>query len=429
VSPDATGVAAVLPGRVVAGGDVAALLGNSVRGLPAPAAVSAESAEPYDEKMGLDFLGQPTVSGSVTPFGTRIAGGISAVFSDMLGDRALGVQAQVGGTLADFGGELVYLNRRRRWNWTAALVSSPVSYGYLTRRDDPATGRTTISEVIERQTVRGAFVSVAYPFSMSTRLEVSGGAQARDRTRETRSGVYATATRTLIDTTREVMPIGPTLHLGQASVAIVTDRSFYGATAPVYGARSRFELGRSVGTVQYTSILADWRRYYMPVRPLTIAVRALHMGRYGRNAEHDQLIDLYAGYPELVHGYSPGSFAVRECLDGDTSAECDAFRNLLGSRMAVVNAEVRVPIPGVFRGELEYGRVPVDAVFFADTGLVWTAGDRPEFAGGTRRPVRSVGGAIHVNVFGLLAVELSASRPLDRVNPGVRWQVGIRQGF
>ena len=40
----------------------------------------------------------------------------------MLGDRNLGVYAQVGGSLADFGGELVYINRKHRWNWGAAAA-------------------------------------------------------------------------------------------------------------------------------------------------------------------------------------------------------------------------------------------------------------------------------------------------------------------
>jgi hypothetical protein len=189
------------------------------------------------------------------------------------------------------------------------------------------------------------------------------------------------------------------------------------------------EIGRTIGTVQYTSLLADWRRYYMPKRPLTLAVRALHLGRYGRDSQHEQLLDLYAGYPEFVHGYGGGSFAVTECLRGATSPECDLFRDLLGSRMLVTNLEVRAPLPGLFKGEIEYGRFPLDVVFFADAGVMWTSDERPWFAGGSRRPVRSAGGAVRLNLFGLMAVEVAASRPFDRPNNGLRWQVGIRQGF
>jgi outer membrane protein assembly factor BamA len=167
----------------------------------------------------------------------------------------------------------------------------------------------------------------------------------------------------------------------------------------------------------------------MPVRPWTIAVRALHYGRYGRDSEDSQIIDLYSGYPEFVHGYGVGSFSATECLQGAPGTECDVFRSLLGSRMLVANLEVHVPVPGVFHHEIEYGRLPVDLAFFTDAGVTWTRDDLPSFAGGDRRIVRSIGGALRVNVFGLLAVELAASRPFDRVDRSLQWQVGIRQGF
>jgi hypothetical protein len=428
VPPQATAEAAVLPGRSGPGGDVHALLSNADRGLPP--VVPLTEGETYRRKLALDFLGQPMISGGVSSLGPRVVGGMSAVFSDMLGDRALGAQAQIGGTLADFGGQLIYVNRRHRWNWAASLAAVPTSIGYLTRADDPETGATDISAIIERQQVRGAFVSAFYPFSASTRFEVSGSAEALSFSRETRTSTYeAGGGRNLISQTRETIPLGPTFYMGYGSAALVRDTSLFGATHPVFGERARLEVGRTTGTVEYVNVLADWRRYFMPVRPWTIAVRGLHYGRYGRDADHEQLIDLYSGYPEFVHGYGIGSFSAVECLRGTSGAECDVFRNLLGSRMAVANIEVRAPVPGLFTGELEYGRLPVDVAFFADAGVTWTADERPDFAGGTRRVVRSVGGAVRVNLFGLLPLEVSVSRPLDRVDKKMRWQIGIRQGF
>ena len=51
----------------------------------------------------------------------------------------------------------------------------------------------------------------------------------------------------------------------------------------------------------------------MPVRPVTFAFRAVHYGRYGADSEAPQLIKLYAGYPELVHGYGIGSISPADC--------------------------------------------------------------------------------------------------------------------
>lgn len=426
VPPPASTRAAVLPGRTTPGGDVYALLTNYTRGLP-PVTVPTTS-EPYRQSLGLDSLGQPTVSGAIGAYGSRVTGGMAASFSDMLGDRGLSVAGQIGGTFADFGGELFYANRRHRWNWAAGVASLPWSVGYLTRLDDPVTGRTQLEEIIERQTSTGPLVYVAFPFNAATRFEASAGAQRLTFTEDTRSLTYD-ASGTLLDVSSTRQTVAAPLNLASAGFAIVRDTSLFGATSPIYGSRARLELDRTGGTLDYTTVLLDWRGYFMPVRPWTIALRGLHYGRYGPGSESDELIALYSGYPEFVHGYGVGSFTAADCQQGASSAECDVFRNLLGSRMAVANLEVHVPVPGVFHGQIEYGRLPVDLAFFADAGLTWTSTDFPTFAGGDRRLVRSIGGAARFNLFGLLVLEIAASHPYDRGDRQVQWQVGIRQGF
>jgi Tol biopolymer transport system component len=427
VAPDASRASAVLPGRTQPGGDVQALLDNTSRGLPALGPMKAP--EPYRRGLSLDTLGQPTLSGSVGGYGTRFSGGVSATFSDMLGDRGLGMQAQIGGSFADFGGELIYINRQHRWNWAVSGVVAPQAAGYLVGTRDPVTDDSRVVQVIERQPVRGVFGMVAYPFNPSTRIETSAGMQSLSFTREIRSGVYDTTTRELTGVRRETVSVGETMYLTVGQVALVHDTTYFGATSPVYGSRARLEIGHTTGTVHYSTVTADWRRYFMPVRPFTLAVRGLHYGRYGRNSEHEQILDLYAGHPEFVHGYGLSSVTSIECFRTADSPACDVFRNLVGSRMLVANIEVHAPIPGVFKGEIEYGRVPVDVVAFMDAGVAWTSADKPAFLNGTRRLVRSVGGAARFNLFGLLVVELAASRPLDRPGHGLQWQVGIRQGF
>src|SRR5690606_19837663 len=148
LAPLATWVAALLPGRATPGGDVHTLLANADRGLPAVSPM--RDTRPYERGLSLDFLGQPTVSGGMTSLGPRVSGGMSAYFSDMLGDRSLGVQAQIGGTLADFGGQFVYVSRRHRWNWSAAVAAVPLTIGYLQRRDDAASPTTQVVGVPAR---------------------------------------------------------------------------------------------------------------------------------------------------------------------------------------------------------------------------------------------------------------------------------------
>jgi hypothetical protein len=428
VPPAASIEAALLPGWSQPTGEVARLLGNPSRGLPPVGA--PEPSEPYRHRLSLDGVGEPSVSGTVNGlFGTEIVGGMSALFSDMLGDRTLGVGAQIGGRLSDFGANLTYLNRRHRWNWATSMGVTPYSVGYFTRTDNVDTGQTQVQEVIERQISRGIAGVTAYPFNTATRLEASAGAEMVTFGQDVRTGLYSFDNGNLLNLSTEHVDGGPPLYLAQASAALVHDTSYFGATGPVFGERSRIEVGRTAGTLDYTTLLFDWRRYFMPVRPVTIAVRALTFGRYGADAEFPRLSDLYIGYPEFVHGYGVGSFTALECLGGGATPECGVFNDLIGSRLAVANVEVRAPLVGLFTGRLDYGRIPVDLAFFTDAGVTWTNTTRPSFAGGTRGIVRSIGGAVRVNVFGLLVVELSAAHPYDRVERGVQWQLGIREGF
>ncbi|HUF46378.1 MAG TPA: hypothetical protein VMM93_01120 [Vicinamibacterales bacterium] len=432
VAPPTGAVGALLPGRSEPAGDVFRLLENHERGLPSPAAAAAAIAltEPYGRKMTLDLVTQPTISAGISEFGGFVSGGISALFSDMLGDRVMMLTVQASGSLADVGGQVAYLNRRHRWNWAAVVEQMPYRIGYIDARSepDPVTGHLAVTEVTLRQTSRGTSLVTAYPFSTSTRLEFSAGARSLGYTRENRTRFYSAETGRFIERVDTREEPYSTLYLADASAALVHDSSFYGATGPIYGARYRAELYQSFGSLHYQTVLADWRRYLMPVAPVTIALRGLHVGRYGRDAEHERLIGYELGYPELVRGYGIGSIVVNECA-GVSGPDCSLVDSLIGSRLLVANLEVRAPLVGLLRGDLTYGPLPVEVGAFFDAGVAWTRADLPAFAGGTRQWVRSVGGLARVNAFGLLIVEIAAARPLDRPTRSWQWQVGIRQGF
>jgi Tol biopolymer transport system component len=427
VAPEATGRGALLPGRTTATGDVQGLLTDYDRGLPSPASSSA--GEPYGRKLSLDAIGQPTFTAGVSEFGGYVGGSMSAFFSDMLGDRMLSVVGQVGGSLADFGGQLAYISRKHRWNWAGVVEQLPYRLGYVTLDSRTEAGKVLVSEVTERQTNRGAFGMTAFPFNTTTRFEFSGGGRALTFTRDDKIRVFDAASGNLIERRSTRVEYADPIYLAEASAAIVHDTSFFGATGPIYGSRYRLELGQTTGTLQFTNVLADWRRYFMPARPITIAVRGMHYGRYGRTSQHPQLLDLFIGYPDLVHGYGSSSFSASECVRDSNGVECGVFNSLIGSRILVANAEVRAPLVGLFTGDFAYGRIPVEVAAFFDAGVAWTANSRPSFAGGNRDVVRSAGGAARVNVFGFLIVEIAASRPFDRLDRSWQWQIGIRQSF
>ena len=427
VAPPATRRAALLPGRDVAAGEIQTLLADVNRGLPG--AQQPAQTEHYPRKLQLDMISQPYFTAGVSSFGTYVSGGISMSFSDMLGDRLLGLSVQAGGAFADIGGALVYVNRQRRWNWMMALESLPYRSGVLAINEVAADNQILVSEIISRQTVRGLTGTVSYPLNVATRVEFSGGLRQHTFGTDVRTRVYNYTTGEFIEQTEAKLPSAPSLYLADGRVALVNDTALFGATSPIYGARSRLEVGQSLGTMNYTTVLADVRRYFMPVRPVTIAVRASQYSRWGRDNEHPQLVELYAGYPELVHGYGLGSFDASDCEERNAGGTCAVFNNLRGSGLVVGNIEVRAPLFGLLKGEIDYGRVPIEIAGFFDAGLVWTTGDRPTYLGGTRQIVQSVGAAARVNLFGLFILEIAASHPFDRTGQRLQWQVGFRQGF
>ena len=105
------------------------------------------------------------------------------------------------------------------------------------------------------------------------------------------------------------------------------------------------------------------------------------------------------------------------------------YDRLFGSRVAVINAEVRSPLAGLFNRQLDYGPVPVEVFAFFDAGVAWTQADGPDFANGTRPWVKSAGFGARVNLFGFAIGEFNMARPLDRQGRGWMFVFNLRPGF
>jgi Tol biopolymer transport system component len=415
--------AAVLPPRREAEGLVVEALGDPTWGLPGEEVPVPE--QDYKPKWGLDFAGQPSFGVGVDPFGTYAAGGVSFLFSDMLGNHVIGTAAQVSSRFDEFGGTFFYLNRTHRWNWGAGLDQTP----YVSRAFAAGfVGNNYVEQeyrYIQRDQSVSAFTT--YPFTRSHRIEFSGDyrriTQNYDVTQSTfdLNGNEISRDKTNLETF-------PTLNLAEASTALVFDTSIFGATSPIRGSRYRLEVSQSGGSLNYTGLLADVRTYLMPKRPYTIALRGMYYGRLGPDAEDGNLPALFLGYPGLVRGYDQNSFESQEC-GASTDGSCPAFDRLIGSRVAIGNAELRFPIWGAFGGSQFYGPLPIEAAFFTDAGVAWGQVDRFGFFKGDSKPVASYGAAIRVNVLNFAVAEIDYVRPIDRPQRGWLWQFSLRPGF
>jgi hypothetical protein len=420
--------AAVLPPTNRPTGAVASLLARPTTGLPAE---QAWPQQEYRPRLSLDYVGQPTVGIGADRFGAYGAGGMSLLWSDMLGNHQVGTTVQLTSRFQEIGGSVAYINRKNRWNW--GLVGEQIPY--VTGAFSQGFARVGGVDRFIEQTYRitqinsSATALVQYPFSRAHRVEFAAGARRIGFDQDVETRIFSAVTGELLDEQTEELPRPGALGLGEASAALVYDSSIFGATGPILGQRYRFEYTQMAGSVLYSGVLADVRRYFMPLRPFTFAVRGLHYGRYGRDGEDERLSPLFIGYPGLVRGYESTSFDTSEC-EADATFVCPAFDRLLGSRIAIASAELRFPLLGLFSRRSYYGGFPIEMAFFGDAGTAWTSNsDRPRYLGGDRDWVRSAGVALRVNAFGYAVVELDYVRPFDRPGRGWIWQFNLTPGF
>jgi Tol biopolymer transport system component len=430
--------AAVLPPASRRSAEVYDLLRNATFGLP-PAGeyLGTLKVSRYSPSLSLEGVGQPMVAVGADRFGAAIGGGVSFIFGDMLGDHTLVTNAQfssIGGNFSakDTAAQVAYFNQAHRWNW--GVVGGQVPYlsgGFQTTvgtyQGVPVQEN---QEIIYRQTERSAAGIVAYPFNRAQRVEFQGGVSQISFDQIVDSTIFSLQTGQVLDNSSHTTSLADSLTMATTSAALVYDTANFGATSPVQGQRYRLEAAPTFGSINYTSLLADYRRYFMPVPFYTIAGRILHYGRYGTGGEDTRLFPLFIGYPNLVRGYDVGTFDNADCIANATSS-CPSFDRLLGSRVLVGNVELRFPLLRPFRGASQnmYGPVPVEVAFFADGGVAWNRGEKPSFLGGNRQAVSSAGVTLRANFFGYLVGQFDFSHPFQRPGHGWVFQFNISPGF
>jgi Tol biopolymer transport system component len=386
---------------------------------------------PYKAKLGLDYVGQPYLTGGTSRYGAFFGGGIAMSFSDMLGNHTLEtmIQADNISGFTDVGGVVGYINRAHRFNWGLQVQQIPyITGGFSTGVTNVSGQQVYIEETLTQRLMdRGVMAQGFYPFDSALRGELSTG--FRSIGFDTRLETLGFSTRTgqqLIDDVQKTSE--PSIHLWESGGALVRDTSVFGATSPIMGQRFRVDVSPTFGTINYTGALADFRQYFMPVRPVTIAARILHYARYGSGGEDQRLSPLFVGYPEFIRGYDIGSFSASECgVQADGS--CPVFDRLIGSRMLVANIEARAPLLGLFGRRDLYGPIPVEIGAFFDAGVAWDSTTKPRLFGGTRDFAKSTGATARVNVLGFAVLQVDWVKPLDRPGKKPFFQFNLLTGF
>jgi len=430
--------AAILPPLRATGSQITSYLSHPEEGLMTSTASFKQRS--YSPGLHVAYVGPPTVGVGADQFGFGVNGSIAAYFTDILGQHNVGFTVEGGGSgygglsVADqIGAEVFYLNQQHRFNWGADVTHIPYVYqaaGYgQTIINDNGTPRLAdvYQQVTQVETINDVSGVMQYPFSSTRRIEGQLGIQ-HFAFKENVETLIAIGSDVISDTT-ERSPNSFSLSLKKASAAFVGDSSVFGFVSPVRGTRYRYEIGEMSGDLRFTTALADWRKYFFK-RPVTIAVRGLHFGRYGHDADNGFLQPIDLGYSWLVRGYD--GISLSECHASTVSA-CPVYSRLVGSRVASASVEMRLPLLGTKEfGLINAPAIPTELEIFGDIGTAWNGGQTPKLKFKTntdeRVPVASLGVGVRV-LLAYIPVEIYAAKPFQRPDKNIVYGFNILPGW
>ncbi len=381
------------------------------------------SVKPYEPKLGLTYISNSSGFGvGTSAIGTGFAGGVNALFTDIMNDHQLFGGVSMNGEIYDFGAQVLYLNRKNKITWGGGISHIPYTYFSWPTREvvpDSIGSAPTTTEILRYPLTRIFQDQITLlgqlPFSRTLRLE-AGASFSRYYFREdifeyryTRDPenpliVYPRG----VEKVKGEVPEG--FNLGQAYLAYVGDNSTFGMTAPMNGTRYRFQVEQYFGRYNYLSTSADYRTYFF-ANPFTFAFRGIYYGRFG-GEDFIYNNPLYIGSDYLVRGYNLSQGQLNDQRDL-------TIDQLLGTQMVVANAEIRFPFTGPKRlAFISSGLFFSDLALFADAGLTWREDQDVEFrwnpSGVKASPIISVGATLRLNLFNMIVLEPYYAIPFQR---------------
>lgn len=379
----------------------------------------------YKPRFGLTFIGSSGVGASTSRFGTGMSGGVSMMFSDMTGENQLFSVLAVNGEIYDFGGQVGYVNQKRRINWGGSVSHIPYPFAFFnfdteTRQNDDGSESTIFDQqfVIQRtfETQGGLFAF--YPISTTRRIEMSVSHAFYYFRRDIFHTYYVDGFYAGQDRSRGDAPEG--FNLQRVSLGYIGDNSYFGMASPMAGQRYRFSVERMFGEINMYNATADYRKYFYR-KPFSVAFRLAHYGRYGQDASNNLFYPLFLGFPGYMRGFDFNALQSIGNYDDNFNSN-----DIQGTKMLLGGLELKVPFTGPERlAVIKSGIFFTELNWFIDAGITWNNGDNffleynpspfrnrdpvtgalEEPGPSNRFPVFSTGPSVRINLFGAIILE------------------------
>ncbi len=399
----------------------------------------------YNPRFRLDHI-QGSAGGGigVGTFNTQtaFAGGVGMIFSDIMGNNQLFVQGALNGEIYDFAIAAQYLNQKRRLAWGVGFSHVPIRTGFYNQFIDTSNYNARVA-VLQENLIRifqeELSFFVQYPFSKTLRWEASIGGLAQFYRYDRRDFLFDPVTwpdlffyigqgrREKVPLEEAESALGVRFDSGlfyNASTAIVGDNSFFGVTSPLGGYRYRLGYSHYAGLYDFQSVTADLR-YYHYMKPVSLAFRATHFGRMGKDA--NSFFPILIGQMGLVRGFDFNQ--VRRMFD-ETGVSLSQFS---GSKIIVTGFEVRLPFTGPERlSAIKSSFLFTDLALFLDAGIAFNNYDdigKQQEGVPPQEWAISTGLSVRINLFGAMILEPYYAIPLVKGARGGAFGINFVPGW
>ena len=417
---------------------VAALMDSVGMALPPE---SSLKSEPYKPSLRPEYISRPSIGYAQDNYGRGVYGGTTLVFGDLLGNRQLAVSGSLNGRLEEAQAFVFYQNSAKRLNWGVGAIQQPYFFlGSYTQTPFANNGIALQSQILERYVIRQAMGQASYPLNRFDRFEFGAEFTSIDRARMFLSQAvnsFGYGSGFYVDSVRGA----GTLNYASPYAAYVSDNALNASTGPMYGHRYRLELRPNLsGDSSWVNYKADVRRYDAILFSfLTFATRFYADVAVGKG---ELRYPKYIGSPYYIRGYDRENYQTADCgtnganSTSNKAAACSAVQ-LIGSRIAIANAELRFPLIRRFDlGVLPVSLPPVDGLFFYDAGVAWSGGQQfnltqPQNYDFTKQrfALRSYGYGLRVNLFNFAILKWDYAWPRDGFNRKPYWVFSIGPNF